>query len=84
MDDDARITKPTGFSFVQAHKDWYKEIYDGGIEFTRGKLKSYAEFMVKDTAAMAALPGVVQTQIKGLADGSMLEEYCPDTERSGW
>ncbi|KAL3446136.1 hypothetical protein BJX65DRAFT_319041 [Aspergillus insuetus] len=84
MDDDPRITQPTGFSFVQAHKDWYKEIYDGGIEFTRGKLKSYAEFMVKDTAAMGALPGVVQTQIRGLADGSKLEEYCPDTERSGW
>ncbi|KAL3455622.1 hypothetical protein BJX64DRAFT_294884 [Aspergillus heterothallicus] len=84
MDDDTRIDKPDGFSFVQAHKDWYDQTYHEGIDWTRGKLKEYANFMVGDDTAMKELPGNVQTQIKELTVDSNLERYCPSTERVGW
>ncbi|KAL2858471.1 hypothetical protein BJY01DRAFT_230672 [Aspergillus pseudoustus] len=84
MDEDPQIEQPPGFSFEQAHKDWYKETYEGGIEWTRGRLQSYAKFMVANTTGMAELPAKVQTQIRELTDASNLKRYCPDTERKGW
>ncbi|KAL3480821.1 hypothetical protein BJX99DRAFT_254154 [Aspergillus californicus] len=84
MDDDLQIDQPDGFSFVQAHRDWYEETYKGGIAWTRGKLKEYADFMVADETAMATLPANVQTQIRELKVEGNLKTYCPDTPRAGW
>ena len=50
MDEDPN-TKPDNFSFVDAHREWYDEMFKEGIDFTRERLKNYAEFMDADGAA---------------------------------
>ena len=81
MDKDEN-TKVENFSFAELHKEWYEKTYTGGIDFTREKLQEYAEFMTTDAAAMDQLSPTAKTQIEGLANGSKLEEYCPDTPRN--
>lgn len=83
MDKDPN-TKVEGFSFADAHREWYDEMFKNGIDFTRKKLEGYATFMIADGAAMNQLSTAAKTQIEGLADGSKLEEYCPGTARKDW
>ncbi len=83
MDEDPN-TKPDNFSFADAHREWYDEMFKEGIDFTRERLKNYAEFMDADGAAMKQLSTTAQEQVGWLADGSKLEEYCPGTPREDW
>ncbi|KAF9888514.1 hypothetical protein FE257_008621 [Aspergillus nanangensis] len=84
MDADTdNIKRPSGFSFKDAHFDFYNTTYYGGIQHARDALTAYAKWLNNNSGG---LPQEVKDEVSGLASGNaaVLDEYCEFIPRDGW
>ncbi|KAL4925696.1 uncharacterized protein BDV17DRAFT_300217 [Aspergillus undulatus] len=86
MDNDSNISKPADFSFVEAHQEWFENMYTEGIDHTRERLVEYATWMTNNRAEeWDALDDQAQEEIKEIATGSPdWAKYCPSRPREEW
>jgi hypothetical protein len=75
MDSNSGIEKPSGLTSWQAeHKEWFKGMYEDGINKAKTTLIDYAGVVV-DANNFDSLPADTQAKMKSIAAGSV-SEWC--------
>lgn len=90
MQADPKIKKlPGDRTFAKEHAAFHEKLHDDAIEYTRAKLKEYAEVTKARTTDFNLLHDDIQDKMNALASldpkvDQGWDDYCRKTKRADW